>query len=216
MSVAIFCPKCLGSIIPQIVPTDELRIVYDWQASMKTQQVGGVTECQLCGETFGLRASYNLRGEFRSIDSVEGYELRSYPCPRCHNIGPKKIIAGPLFLPPTGGDYEWVDTTAESFCPICEAQFRSLVRIDLATRDFELTGFDGESASWETQFVLAKVYYARGEPYSTETARSFSTKEELLEYWKLWREKLLPLANHPSTFSWELMELKDGNYSELS
>lgn len=52
-------------------------------------------------------------------------------CPTCGETNPWRFGGIRLSLPPTGGDYTWVETDATAHCPACGAAIPVRVRVDL-------------------------------------------------------------------------------------
>ncbi|MDX2255604.1 MAG: hypothetical protein NW214_08830 [Pseudanabaenaceae cyanobacterium bins.39] len=54
-------------------------------------------------------------------------------CPACGFLQTPNISYTDFALPPTGGDYEWLETDAMISCIRCQHGFRVRVQIDLET-----------------------------------------------------------------------------------
>ena len=52
-------------------------------------------------------------------------------CPHCGHVGRWSFHNYSLSLPPTGGDYEWVETDALTSCPHCQSEIKVRIRVDL-------------------------------------------------------------------------------------
>ncbi len=52
-------------------------------------------------------------------------------CPECGRVGRWSFHNYSLSLPPTGGDYEWVETDAQTTCPHCKTSIKVRIRVDL-------------------------------------------------------------------------------------
>ena len=50
-------------------------------------------------------------------------------CPWCHNVFEINTLSVPVTLPPTGGDYDFVDTSAGFTCPHCKEPLEVKVRV---------------------------------------------------------------------------------------
>lgn len=212
MSNALFCPHCRGAVIPVLKPA-KLRKAYDSMADTRRQQTEAKGPCPICGQEIRVEAVYNERGQFEHFVSIAGYRTTHSSCPVCHHIGLKRIDHGPLYLPPTGGDYEWVElTTDQCFCPICDHAFEAKVKILLENKEIEIMDFFSNSDSWGDQYVLTKVYYARGEVYCQEAVRTFRTREELDAFWALFQKELMPMAECPENFDWQRLLYRNREY----
>lgn len=54
-------------------------------------------------------------------------------CPACGYIGRQQVSNAGFHLPPTGGDYDWVEAEAQAACPTCQHSYEVRVRVDLDT-----------------------------------------------------------------------------------
>ena len=158
-------------------------------------------------------AVYNERGQFEQLASISGYQTLHSSCPVCHQIGLKQIDIGKPSLPPTGGDYEWLECFGvSSFCPICDQAFEATVKITLGTKKGEIKDFRSNHDSWAEQYILTKVFYARGEVYSQEAVRSFCTRDELDAFWNQFEGELRKMSVFPECFEWQRLPYLGGNY----
>ena len=58
-------------------------------------------------------------------------------CPNCGHIHTPEMSEISLSLPPTGGDYEWLETEANATCKACSFSFELRVRVDLDTQEVD-------------------------------------------------------------------------------
>ena len=57
-------------------------------------------------------------------------------CPNCGRVSQWSFKNYSLSLPPTGGDYEWVETDAQTTCPHCQHNFQVRIRVDLDNQQY--------------------------------------------------------------------------------
>jgi hypothetical protein len=76
------------------------------------------------------------RGRTEPDGTLVGLEERI--CPLCGRRSVVEVCRGPLYLPPTGGDYEWVDMDGEARCEACGGRYAVRFRL---SADGEWLGF---------------------------------------------------------------------------
>jgi hypothetical protein len=57
--------------------------------------------------------------------------MRNGLCPYCGRVSRWLFRNYSLSLPPTGGDYEWVETDGLTTCPHCQNDIKVRIRVDL-------------------------------------------------------------------------------------
>ncbi len=212
MTCSVVCPTCLTGSVPEVLldREPEIGVLDGWTQSEESLLVA----CGACGEVFRARALATKRGEIVSFTEVAGATLLRAPCPRC--LGAINARAVPLMaLPPTGGDYEWVETEADLVCPSCDYEWRTRVRVDLETRGLTLVPGPVEGPRWRQSFVVTKNTYARGELYTIEEVRAFAGASEL-EDWCHRNPGLFERRFRPGAYEYARLRREEDRYYDLN
>ena len=211
MCCSVTCPACRKGVVPEVI-LDKKREVGQLDDG-KPEEESLLAGCTECSEVFHARAIVTARGEVYSFTEVSGSPLLRTPCPRCRNVVGAKA-APCLLLPPTGGDYEWIETDAEVICPICDYLWSDRIKADLDPRAFSVIPHQVVGPRWEKAYVAAKTSYVRGEIYGTEEVRAFATRQELIE-WSGRHPKLFERMLRPGAYEYVLFERQGRNYFSL-
>jgi hypothetical protein len=79
-------------------------------------------------------------------------------CPHCAVVGPWSFGSVGGGLPPTGGDYSWMETDTQATCAACGARFPVRVRVDLDTWELDrLISSPLPSAALGVMYAAARV-----------------------------------------------------------
>ena len=82
--------------------------------------------------------------------------MRDGLCPFCGRLG-RWAFQYSLSLPPTGGDYEWAETDAQTECPHCTQPITARIRVDLDGSNPRLVSSPFPTlADWHT-YVVGEV-----------------------------------------------------------
>jgi hypothetical protein len=212
MTCSVVCPACLKGSVPEIVfdrePEDGIL-----DGSTRSEEPL-LAACGACGEVFRARAMATRRGEVVSFTEVAGTPLLRAPCPQC--LGIVGACAVPFIaLPPTGGDYEWLETEADVTCPNCDYTWQTRVQVDLETRGMTLVPGPVVGPRWRKSFVVAKTTYARSEVYTIEEVRAFVTLAEL-EAWCEMNPGLFERRLHPGAYEYVRLRREDDRYLDMN
>lgn len=63
--------------------------------------------------------------------------MNQFQCPNCKKLSNAKVSNISYSLPPTGGDYDWMETSAKVTCADCNNTYEARVKVDLESQNVE-------------------------------------------------------------------------------
>ena len=101
-------------------------------------------------------------------------------CPNCATLSTWQVENISWNLPPTGGDYDWIETDATMCCTNCQANFQARVRVDIDSSQIErLISSPMPTITGEWQYSVVAYINKRAEDFfSVEVVAMFCSHAE--------------------------------------